>query len=533
MHRKRRKGGSPLKKALSLGMTAVMLAGSALGLGGCSSQEPDKYPDKEALTVAIVNYFDSDKEVEYNQAVVNKINDYLDNLGCEFKVKFTGVNFKDQNFTESEQYEKLKESDIIYACPNSEVKDDKAYYIDVLNALIDDGFAMELNDSLQNGLKDAADVIESYDIDLGEEIYSLPLTVQIPVSTGIKIEKKLFEDSKFEPRALESFEDCAELLEKLYKADNENAFLFVDQSASTVGYLEVGYKTTKPAVMDYFRDYMFVSASTAIDMKTGEAVNVYEEEEVIDYIKTMFSYSEKGYTTGTAKEGRAMFGVAVYPEPYFEKGDDEDSGYYVLPIGDVIANYDKERPDTGVCISAETQHKDWAEMFLNLVYSDGDFKRVVMFGDKNTNITEYLKYIEDNPKNGFNPTYAVPFMEMDGDLSNVYNYTDLEGNEITMKEIYSKAKELAPESTFVIDDVDFQSLEKEIKAVNDEMVEILRDMPYIFAYGGVLSQTNELTDETYINNETIDIGLDEISQKLSEAGGADLTEEINRQLGLL
>lgn len=534
MHGKRKKGKAFLKRMLSLGMGAIMLAGSAIGLSGCSSQEPDKYPDKEALTVAIVNYFDTDKEVEYNQAVVNKINDYLDQQGYEFKVEFTGTRFKDQNFRDSEQYKKLKEADIVYACPASEVKDDKAYYIDVLNALIDDGFAMKLDECLENGLKDAADVIKGYEIDLGEDIYSLPLTVEIPVGAGIKIEKKLFEESKFEPRVLEDFDDCAELLAKLYEADDENAFLFVDQSASTVGYVEVGYKTTKPAVMDYLRDYMFISASTAINLETGEAVNVYEEEEVRDYIKTMFSYSEKGYTTGTAKEGRAMFGIAVYPEPYIEKGDtdDEDSGYYVLPIGNTIANYEKESPDTGVCISAETEHSDWAEIFLNLVYSDEDFKRIVMFGDKDTNITEYLEYIEKNPKNGFNPTYAVPFMAMDGDLSNLYNYTDLDGNEITMKEIYAKAKEQAPEAAFAIDSVDFQALESEIKAVNDEMVEILKDMPYIFAYGGVLSETDEVTGETYINDETIDAGLDNISQRLSEAGGADLTDEINRQLGV-
>lgn len=533
MHRKNKKGSSLLKKVLSLGMGAVMIAGSAIGLGGCSSQEPDKYPDKEAITVAIVNYFDSDKEVEFNQSVVNKVNEYLDNLGCEFKVEFTGIRFSDPNFKDSQQYEKLKEADIVYACPSSQLKDDKAYMIDVLNALIDDGYAMKLNDSLQDGLKDVAGVIEGYDIDLGEEVYSLPLTVEVPVSVGIKIEKELFEKSEFEPRALESFEDCAELLARLYEADDENAFLFVDQSASTVGYVEVGYKTTKPAIMDYLRNYMFISASTAINLETGEAVNVYEEEEVRNYIKTMFSYSDKGYTTGTAKEGRAMFGIAVYPEPYFEKDSsgDEDSGYYVLPIGNVISNYTKERPDKGVCISADTDHRDWAEKFINLVYSDNDFKRVVMFGDKDTNITAYLKYIEDNPKNGFNPTYAVPFMEMDKELSNIYNYTDMDGNEITMTEIYERAKELAPESKFTIDDVDFEALENEIKAVNDEMENILRDMPYIFAYGGVLSQTNELTEETYINDETIDIGLDEISKKLAEAGGADLTDEINRQLG--
>lgn len=534
MQMKRKRGGSLTKKWLSFVMGAVMLTGSVLGFSGCSSQEPDKYPDKEAITVAIVNYFDSDKEVEYNQSVVNKINEYLENQGYEFKVEFTGIKFSDQNFKESEQYKKLKDADIVYACPSSVVDNDKAYYIDVLNALIEDGSVMKLNDSLDDGLKDAAAVIEGYDIDLGEEVYSLPLSVQIPVRAGIKIEKKLFEDSKFEPRVLEDFEDCAELFEKLYKADDENAFLFVDQSASTVGYVEVGYKTTKPAVMDCFRKYMFISASTAINLETGEAVNVYEQEDVRDYIKTMFSYSEKGYTTGTAKEGRAMFGIAVYPEPYIEQGDtdDEDSGYYVLPIGDTIANYEKENPDTGVCILANSVHKDWAEKFLNLIYSDEDFKRVVMFGDKDTNVTDYLKYIESNPKNGFNPTYAVPFIEMDEELSNLYNYTDIEGNKITMKDIYTKAKELAPESKFIIDRVDFQSLEKEITAVNDEMENIMHDMPYIFAYGGVLSQTDEVTNESYINEETIDMGLDEICEKLAKAGGEDLTNEINRQLGI-
>ena len=534
MHKKRKKGASFLKKGISFAMGALMLACTVLGFSGCVSQEPDEYPDKEALKIAIVNYYDSDKDVEFNQAVVNEINTYLDNMGCEYKVEFSGIQLSDENFRDSDAYKKLKEADIVYAAPYSTVGDNKATLIDLLNALIDDGYAANLSESLDSGLKDAAAVLENYGFEFGDEVYSLPLNVQIPVSAGIKIEKELLDKSGFEPRALESFEDCAELFEKLYKANENDAFLFVDQSASTVGYVEVGYKTTKPAVMDYMRDYMFISASTAIDLKTGEAVNVYEEEKARDYIKTMYSYSDKGYTTGTSKDAQATFDIAVYPEPYMEKSgsdDEEDSYYYVLPIGDMISSYSKEKPTSGVCISANTQHMDWAERFINLVYSDEDFKRIIMFGDKDMTVETYLTYLEDHPRKGLNPTYAVPFMEMDEDLNNIYNYTDIEGNTITMEEIYFAAKEQAPESKFCIDAVDFQSLEDEIMAVDEKMKGILKDQPYIFANDGILSESDETTGESFINNETIDAGLDELSRQLSEAGGTTITDEINRQLG--
>lgn len=534
MLKRRKKRKTLFKKGISLALGALMLTGTALCFSGCVSQEPDKYPDKEALNIAIVNYYDSDKDVEFNQAVVNKINEYIDSLGGEYKVVFTGVQVSDENLKDSSAYQKIKEADIVYASPYSSVGDNKATLVDVLNTLIDDGYAMNLSESLDKGLKDAAEVLEKYGYEFGEEVYSLPLNVQIPVSAGIKIEKELLDKSGFEPRALESFEDCAELFEKLYIANENDEFLFVDQSASTVGYIEVGYKTTKPAVMDYMREYMFISASTAIDLETGRAVNVYDEEKIRDYIKTMYSYSEKGYTTGTSKDAQAMFDIAVYPEPYMEKSgsdDEENSYYYVLPIGDMISSYSKEKPITGVCISSDTQHKEWAEQFVNLVYSDDEFKRIVMFGDSEMTVEKYLKYIEDHPRKGLNPTYAVPFMEMDEDLNNSYNYTDLEGNTLTMEEIYSVVREQAPESKFCIDDVDFSSLENEIMAVNDKMEEILSDQPYIFANDGILAETDESTYESFINDETIDAGLDMISRQLAEAGGTAITDEINRQLG--
>lgn len=533
MHRKRKKKASFFKKVISLSLGALVLMGAMVGLTGCVSQEPDEYPDKEALKITIVNYYDSDKDVEFNQAVVNEINTYLDNLGCDYKVEFSGVQISDENFRDSDAYNKLKEADIVYAAPYSTVGDEKAVLVDVLNGFIDDGYAMNLSESLGAGMQDAAAVLENYGFEFGDQVYSLPMKVQIPVSAGIKIEKDLLDKSGFEPRALESFEDCAELFEKLYKANENDAFLFVDQSASTVGYVEVGYKTTKPAIMDYLRDYMFISASTAIDLETGKAVNVYDEEKVRDYIKTMYSYSEKGYTTGTSKDGQAMFDIAVYPEPYMEKSgsDDQETYYYVLPIGDMISSYSKERSDVGVCISANTQHQDWAEEFLNLVYSDEDFRRIVMFGDTEMNVTDYLKYIEDHPRKGLNPTYAVPFTELDEDLNNIYNYTDLEGNTLTMKEIYFTAKEKAPESKFCVDDVDFESLEKEITAVNDKMEEILRNQPYIFANDGILSQTDVITEESYIDDETIDEGLNSLSKDLADAGGTTITDSINKQLG--
>lgn len=116
-------------------------------------------------------------------------------------------------------------------------------------------------------------------------------------------------------------------------------------------------------------------------------------------------------------------------------------------------------------------------------------------------------------------------------MNNIYNYTDIDGNTLTMKEIYSAAKEQAPESMFCIDAVDFQSLEDEIMAVDDKMEEILKDQPYIFANDGILSKSDETTGESFINNETIDAGLDELSRQLSEAGGTTITDEINRQLG--
>ena len=532
MHKGIKKRKTFFKKVFSLTMGLFLSVCSAAGLTGCAAQEPDKYPDKEALKIAIVNFYDSDNSVEFNQAVVNKVNEYLDNMNCEYKVEFSGITIKDENFKESDAYQNLKNADIVYATPSYVTKDDKVQMIDVLNALVEDGYAQKLDESLGEGLSQAASVIENYGFQLEEDVYSLPLNVQIPVSAGIKIEKELFEKSGFEPRALESFEDCEELFEKLSKADEERAFLFVDQSASTVGYIEIGYKTTKPAIMDYMKDYMFVSASTAIDLKTGKAVDVYDCEEISNYLKTMYSYSEKGYTTGTSKDSRAMFDIAVYPEPYMEKNgsDDEDSYYYVLPIGEMISGYTRETPVTGVCISSKTSHQDWAEEFLNLVYSNRDFRKTVMFGNTDMNVEEYLAYIEKNPRKGLNPTYSVPFTEMDEDLNNIYNYTDLEGNTLTMEEIYRAATEQAPDSMFCIDDVDFKSLEEMILTVDKKMEEILRDMPYIFADGGVLSETDPSTEETYINEDTIEKGLDSISKQMEESGGTKITESINKQL---
>jgi hypothetical protein len=250
-----------------------------------------------------------------------------------------------------------------------------------------------------------------------------------------------------------------------------------------------------------------------INEQTGLAENPFENEEIVDYIKTMADWKSKGYIVSADSLGddSTPFCSLLTVNPLIDKEDTTS-----VPVSTSYINNSGLSSCIGV--TAMSEHKEQAEELLELLFGDTEYADILCIGKEGSNYTAESGYAVLSDENPTFYTYldyfnlpANPFISTPVSSSS--------GKENTDKKNLSDEMYGQYEKSFVY------AIEPNLSRISDK-ADSLQEIYDAFSglyYG-------EYESDKY---ENIDEAIEAVNEQLKTAGIDDVLDEVNKQLGEL
>lgn len=311
--------------------------------------------------------------------------------------------------------------------------------------------------------------------------------------------KELVDKYDIDIDSIKTLEDLEPWLEKLSKEEPEWQLMDLDQDTHFHPDHEYIIDDSVPAVVRKGDDSLTVK-------------NLYEEESVVDLLKTLRKYYKAGYinqdaaikpTSGLVK-GEKVFWKQAQGGPGADAIWSKDRGYAI-----VSSQVEEPYITTGttreavMCVSSNSKHKEKAVEFINLLNTDVDVRNTLGYGIEGVHyelVDGKVRFLEASSN------YAVPNYSL-GNLSLVYLK---EEDPDDLREQIDKVIDSAVESPMLGFTPDLDPIKNEIAAITNV--------------------TKEFRPALMTGSVDVEENLEKFNQKLKEAGLDKVIETLQSQL---
>lgn len=256
--------------------------------------------------------------------------------------------------------------------------------------------------------------------------------------------------------------------------------------------------------------------------KDGEAVNIFETEELRKKLFQIKDFKDKGLLNIVSENG---FGSFFATDELVHREDPYESSlsYADNPKQDALTEYlvipDMQRPqiapfwgDAQTAIASWSQNQEYALDFLIRLYTDPDIANLIFYGNEGKEYT-----VEDNVATRLSGNLLWVFGEHYTNALAAFSQNDTARDKTAFQTRYYEQCE-----SFIPDGFRFDSapVAKEVEATNAVYYESIEERKL----------SNEINNLFLLNVTDIDAALSEINEKLKEAGIDRIVLEFNRQL---
>ncbi len=494
-----------LKKILSLLLGCSMLM-SFSGCGGGStgstatsdttaqtSQESETSAQNTSNAVTLKAYFIGAPPADQSK-VQDAINEYTaEKLGVKLDIVFT--DFGDFDKKAQVVVNSGEDYDLIFTCAwaNDYLSNARKGAFLELDPYLDKPEFTDLKNAIDQGFWDGAKV--------DGKIYAVPTQKEIAQIPMYMFNKELIQKYNFDINTVKNIKDIEPLLQQV--KDNESGITpFMD-------FADRAYR----GPYDYILGYDYPLAVQIEGDNKGKVVNMYDLQDMKEYITTMRDYFTKGYINPDAatKEGTMtkgeVFAVSFGDgQPYAEVTWSNDSGFDIsaTQMTTPIVTTSSTRGSM-MAVNKNSKSPDKAVEFLQALNTDSKLHNLVNYGIEGVHydLTDkgQLKRTDAGQNNYLVPTFA---------LGNLFNTYTVEGEPLDKWDEFKKQNSEALRSPLLGLDINTDSIKTELANISN-----LRKQ-----YEPLLQTGSTDTEST----------LAEFNKKLDEAGFQKVTEEVQKQV---
>jgi hypothetical protein len=463
----------------------------------------EKYDGK--IHINFLSTYDS----AVDEDIISMLNDKLDGDGYDFAVDFT---FIDQYARSPiDYYEECVEQNISVdimstgiSISKESIDSDPDYYTcklhnNTYDECVEKGYLVPLGDffKTENGRKLYDSFNENYwaVLDRNGEIYGICTAYMKYAPTCLEFNDRVAEEYGFD---VSDFDGDIKSLEPILKK--------IKSESGSAGLVYYGEKKDCYKLFDFSNPY----SGIYINERTGLAENPFENKEIVDYIKMMSDWKNKGYIVSADSLGdmATSFCSLLTLNPLIYKEDTTS-----VPISTSYVNNSGLSSCIGV--TAMSEHKEQAEEFLGLLFSDTEYANILCIGKEGSNYVTENGYGVLNEENPTFYTYldyfnlpANPFISTPVSSGSGKENTDKKN---LSDEMYGQYKKSCVYG--------FEPNLSRISDKTDSLQEIYDTFSGLF-YG-------EYESDKY---ENIDAAIEAVNGQLKAAGIDDVLGEVNNQL---
>jgi ABC-type amino acid transport substrate-binding protein len=341
--------------------------------------------DNPILTWVLV---DTLGNVSMTERVAEELNKKLTAANAEYQIQFICVQSNADNLPSTTAKGRIDElnTGIYDNILNGELKDKidlvsifSSNRRDFLKVITEKGYYLSLEGKFSQKTLDFWNPSDKllFTATLENKIYGIPANIVAPsIRSSFEIGSALANNN------ISSISDAAK----------ENSILY-DIIPTDYQTKNRSFKTLDFLTSDLMYRYDMISSAVGINRETLKAENIFETAYMADTINEMQGFYKKHYvTTNVNIENYSNVirkAVTFYSTPYTN-----ESGSYILPVGDSFPNYYASEFDLGVGVAASSDASDIAIDFINRIYSEPEIIYLLAYGVEGSNYKVTGGYIE-------------------------------------------------------------------------------------------------------------------------------------------